>query len=60
MVRLDAAALAELFRQAEASPRLRSHLLLHGGHDDPVQRLVSRSAAAPMCVRICIRSSGRC
>jgi cupin fold WbuC family metalloprotein len=40
MVCLDAAALADLLRQAEASPRLRSHLLLHGGHDDPVQRLV--------------------
>ena len=39
MVCLDAAALADLLRQAEASPRLRSHLLLHGGHDDPVQRL---------------------
>ncbi len=39
MVCLDAAALTDLLRQAEASPRLRSHLLLHGGHDDPVQRL---------------------
>ena len=39
MVRLDDAALSELFRQAKASPRLRAHLLLHGGHDDPVQRL---------------------
>jgi len=39
MVCLDAATLADLLCQAEASPRLRSHLLLHGGHDDPVQRL---------------------
>ena len=39
MIRLDDAALTELFRQAKASPRLRSHLLLHSGHDDQVQRL---------------------
>jgi cupin fold WbuC family metalloprotein len=40
MIGLDDAALTELFRQAKASPRLRSHLLLHSGHDDLVQRLV--------------------
>src|SRR5579862_9093022 len=40
MIGLDAAQLADLLRQAADSPRLRSHLLLHDGHDDPVQRLV--------------------
>jgi len=40
MIGFDPAQLADLLRQAEASPRLRSHLLLHSGHDDPVQRLV--------------------
>jgi cupin fold WbuC family metalloprotein len=39
MVRLDEATLNELLRQARASPRRRSHLLLHAGHDDQVQRL---------------------
>jgi len=39
MICLDDAALTELIRQAEASPRLRSHRLLHSGHDDQVQRL---------------------
>jgi cupin fold WbuC family metalloprotein len=39
MIHLDEAALSELLRQAKASPRLRAHLLLHGGHHDPVQRL---------------------
>jgi cupin fold WbuC family metalloprotein len=39
MVRLDSAALDTLLRQAETSPRRRSHLLLHAGHDDQVQRL---------------------
>ncbi len=37
---VDEAAIAELVRQAHASPRKRSHLLLHAGHDDQVQRLV--------------------
>lgn len=37
---VDAAALAELLGKAEASERKRTHLLLHGGHHDPVQRLV--------------------
>ena len=40
MTQLDHATLADLFRQAKAAPRLRSHLLLHSGHDDQVQRLV--------------------
>jgi cupin fold WbuC family metalloprotein len=39
MVRLDDAALDTLLREAKASPRRRSHLLLHHGHDDQVQRL---------------------
>jgi len=33
-------AMAELAAQAEAAARKRSHLLLHGGHADPVQRLL--------------------
>ncbi len=37
---IDQAAIAELVRQSQASPRKRSHLLLHAGHDDQVQRLV--------------------
>ena len=40
MTNFDDAELAKLFLQAKAAPRLRSHLLMHGGHDDPVQRLV--------------------
>ncbi len=40
MLGLDQSTLEELFRQARASSRLRSHRLLHSGHDDPVQRLV--------------------
>jgi cupin fold WbuC family metalloprotein len=40
MIGFDAAALADLLCQAKESPRRRSHLLLHGGHNDPVQRLV--------------------
>ena len=39
MIGLDDNALTELFQLAKASPRLRSHLLLHSSHDDPVQRL---------------------
>lgn len=30
--------LAELLVQSRASPRMRSHILLHDGHHDPVQR----------------------
>jgi cupin fold WbuC family metalloprotein len=37
---IDDPAIAELARQAEESPRKRSHLLLHSGPDDQVQRLV--------------------
>lgn len=40
MTQLDPRRLAELFAQADASPRRRSHLLLHDGHHDQVQRLV--------------------
>ena len=40
MTNFDDAELAKLFLQAKTAPRLRSHLLMHGGHDDPVQRLV--------------------
>jgi cupin fold WbuC family metalloprotein len=32
--------IAALLTEAEASPRRRSHLLLHAGHDDQVQRLL--------------------
>jgi cupin fold WbuC family metalloprotein len=39
MLRLDDLSLADLLRQAQTSPRLRSHLLLHSGPDDQVQRL---------------------
>jgi cupin fold WbuC family metalloprotein len=37
---IDHLKVAELVRQAEASERKRSHLLLHAGHDDQVQRLL--------------------
>jgi cupin fold WbuC family metalloprotein len=37
---VDAAALRQLAGAAAAAPRKRSHLLLHAGHDDPVQRLL--------------------
>jgi cupin fold WbuC family metalloprotein len=37
---VDAVAIAELLGKAESSERKRTHLLLHGGHHDPVQRLV--------------------
>jgi cupin fold WbuC family metalloprotein len=37
---VDAAQLRELTRQAAAAPRKRSHLLLHAGPDDTVQRLI--------------------
>lgn len=40
MTNFDQAMLTDLLRQAKATPRLRSHLLLHTGHDDPVQRMV--------------------
>ena len=32
--------IAALLADAEKSPRRRAHLLLHAGHDDPVQRLL--------------------
>jgi cupin fold WbuC family metalloprotein len=38
--RVDERQLDELLRQAAASPRRRSHLLLHAGHHDQVQRLL--------------------
>jgi cupin fold WbuC family metalloprotein len=34
------AQIAALLADAKASPRRRAHLLLHAGHDDPVQRLL--------------------
>jgi cupin fold WbuC family metalloprotein len=37
---VDHHAIADLARQAKNSPRKRSHLLLHAGHDDQVQRLL--------------------
>jgi cupin fold WbuC family metalloprotein len=37
---VDATAIAELLGRAESSERKRTHLLLHGGHHDPVQRMV--------------------
>jgi cupin fold WbuC family metalloprotein len=37
---VDATAIAELLGKAESSERKRTHLLLHGGHHDPVQRMV--------------------
>ena len=37
---VDAAQVADLARQAAASLRQRSHLLLHESHADPVQRLL--------------------
>lgn len=37
---VDAAQLRALNAQAAASPRKRSHLLLHAGHHDAVQRLI--------------------
>ena len=37
---IDAARFRELTEQAAASPRKRSHLLLHSGPDDLVQRLI--------------------
>jgi len=37
---IGAAAIAELLGKAEASERKRSHLLLHGGHHEPVQHMV--------------------
>jgi cupin fold WbuC family metalloprotein len=37
---VDAAAIGELLGKAETSERKRSHLLLHGGHQDQVQRMV--------------------
>jgi cupin fold WbuC family metalloprotein len=40
MIGLENSKLSELFRDAKAAPRRRSHLLLHSGHDDQVQRLV--------------------
>ena len=37
---VDAVAIAELLGKAASSERKRTHLLLHGGHHDPVQRMV--------------------
>jgi cupin fold WbuC family metalloprotein len=37
---VDAAAIADLLGKAETGDRKRSHLLLHGGHHDQVQRMV--------------------
>lgn len=37
---VDATRLSQLCEAARLSPRGRSHLLLHAGHDDPVQRLL--------------------
>ncbi|MGA8322255.1 MAG: WbuC family cupin fold metalloprotein [Xanthobacteraceae bacterium] len=37
---VDAMAIAELLGKAASSERKRAHLLLHGGHHDPVQRMV--------------------
>lgn len=38
-VLLDQSLFDALLAQAAASPRLRSHLLLHASHDEPVQRV---------------------
>lgn len=38
--RCDEGDLRALTEEAAASPRLRSHLLMHDGHDDQVQRLL--------------------
>jgi len=37
---VTATQLAALLAEAKTSPRLRSHLLLHAGHEDQVQRLL--------------------
>jgi cupin fold WbuC family metalloprotein len=37
---IGAAAIADLLGKAETSERKRSHLLLHGGHHEPVQHMV--------------------
>jgi cupin fold WbuC family metalloprotein len=37
---VDATTIAELLSKAETSERKRTHMLLHAGHDDQVQRMV--------------------
>ncbi len=37
---VDLAGIKQLSQDARESPRKRAHLLLHGGHDDQVQRLL--------------------
>lgn len=57
---LEAGRLDDLCKAARNSERRRAHLLLHSGHQDQVQRLVTRSSPGPMCALTNTPSSGRC
>jgi hypothetical protein len=57
---IDNSIIAGLVEDSKASERKRSHLLLHSGHDDQVQRLLIALSPERTCDRTIILSNGKC